>query len=658
MKNKNFSIKAKLLLAIIPITCAMIVALVIIAYNVSAMMIKQNATQLLETSVAKQGTSIENWMNENLSSFNAAKRAIEQAHPKDAELQKIVNGYYNFNANSPDGLYIADQNGTVIKATKSTKNTTNAVNSPWFKEGLSHVNMTFGDPYVAGGHKVISATGLIDDGSNNLQILGADFTLDRISTIVNSNISMEGAQAFLVNKDTMKVMADRNSTFVAQKVGSSDQPAIYKAVAKQIDRGNYNTQTLGADFTAFHTIAGTNWVLVSYIPTKVVLANLSKLRLIMIAISIVALIIMCIVVERVTNRTIKPVKKMTKVITAMADGDFTVDVDTKGNDEIAEMGKSVDKFIVYMRQMIKAISQISTSLQTQATGSEKVAHEMNDASETQSKSMDELNMTVDQLSISVNDIAKNASQLAEVVTDTKDNSDLVKVKMEDTVSVSEHSREDMKQVVVALDNIQNSVTNLQESINKVGTASGEIVNIVKIIGEIAHQTNLLSLNASIEAARAGEAGKGFAVVATEINNLAKSSANSVSQISDLIKEVNDLVGDTVKQAGDSVNDINSSAVLINTAVDSFDTIFQNIHETSNMISQVVERIDGIEEVATNAAAISEEQAASSDEILATSETTLAQAKNISGNSKVVAKEAQQLAQTAKDLANQVKHFKV
>jgi len=658
MKNKNFSIKAKLLLAIIPITCAMIVALVIIAYNVSAMMIKQNATQLLETSVAKQGTSIEDWMNDNLSSFNSAKRAIEKARPSDEELQKIVNGYYNFNSNSPDGIYIVNQNGAVIKATKSKKNIDNATTKPWYKEGLTHVNMSFGNPYNSNGRKVISATGLIDDGSNNIRILGADFTLDRISTIVNSNISMEGAQAFLVNKSTMKIMADRNSHFVAQKIGTNQQPAIYKAAAKEIEKGNYNTQTLGADFTAFHTISGTNWVLVSYIPTKVVLANLSKLRLIMIGISIIALIVMCVVVERVTNSTIKPVKKMTQVITAMADGDFTVEVDTKGNDEIAAMGKSVDKFIIYMRQMIKSISKISSSLQTQAASSEKVAHEMNDASETQSKSMDELNMTVDQLSISVNDIAKNASQLAEVVTDTKDNSDLVKVKMEDTVTVSEHSREDMKQVVVALDNIQNSVTNLQDSINKVGTASGEIVNIVKIIGEIAHQTNLLSLNASIEAARAGEAGKGFAVVATEINNLAKSSANSVSQISELIKEVNDLVGNTVKQAGDSVDDINSSAVLINTAVDSFDTIFQNIHETSSMISQVVERIDGIEEVATNAAAISEEQAASSDEILATSETTLAQAKNISGNSKVVAKEAQQLAQTATDLANQVKHFKV
>lgn len=135
MKNKNFSIKAKLLLAIIPITCAMIVALVIIAYNVSAMMIKQNATQLLETSVAKQGTSIENWMNENLSSFNAAKRAIEQARPKDAELQKIVNGYYNFNTNSPDGLYIADQNALLLRQLSQLKTPLTPLTVPGLRKG-------------------------------------------------------------------------------------------------------------------------------------------------------------------------------------------------------------------------------------------------------------------------------------------------------------------------------------------------------------------------------------------------------------------------------------------------------------------------------------------------------------------------------------------
>ena len=118
-RNTKFSIKAKLLTAIIPITSAMIIALVIIAYNVSASMIRQNAESLLETSVAKQTAGIEAWMTENLNSFGSAKKAIEEAHPDAKTLQKMVNGYYNFNTNSPDGLYIADQSGKVIKAGKS-----------------------------------------------------------------------------------------------------------------------------------------------------------------------------------------------------------------------------------------------------------------------------------------------------------------------------------------------------------------------------------------------------------------------------------------------------------------------------------------------------------------------------------------------------------
>lgn len=658
-RNTKFSIKAKLLTAIIPITSAMIIALVIIAYNVSASMIRQNAESLLETSVAKQTAGIEAWMTENLNSFGSAKKAIEEAHPDAKTLQKMVNGYYNFNTNSPDGLYIADQSGKVIKAGKSAKSISNPTKSTWYREGLTHVNMAFGSPYTNdNGEKVISATGMLDDDSGRIRVAGADFTLDRISTIVNSNISMDGAKAFLVNRNTMRVMADRNSEYVSEKLGASDQPEIYGLAAKKIRSNKLTTESLGEDFTAFEEISGTDWVLVSYIPSKVVFANLSKLRIIMIVVSIIALLIMCTVVERVTDRTIKPVKKMTNIITAMANGDFTVSVETKGNDEIAEMGRSVEKFIAYMRQMITSITSISHNLEEQALGSERVANDMSDASDTQSKSMNELNMTVDQLAVSVNDIAENASQLAEVVTGTKENSDHARNRMNDTVDVSNKGKEDMKQVVTALENIQTSVTTLQDSINDVGRASGEIVNIVQIIGQIAHQTNLLSLNASLEAARAGEAGKGFAVVATEINNLAKSSAESVSQISDLIDEVNGLVKNTVEQAESSVKDIGASSVLINTAVESFDTIYNNIKETSDVIAKVVEEIDSVDQVATNVAAISEEQAASSDEIHATSETTLTQAQNISENSTTLAEEAQHLAATSEELADQVKHFKI
>lgn len=79
----------------------------------------------------------------------------------------------------------------------------------------------------------------------------------------------------------------------------------------------------------------------------------------------------------------------------------------------------------------------------------------------------------------------------------------------------------MESVGNALHNIEISIHNLEEAVDKVGTASGEIVDIIKLIGDIAEETNLLSLNASIEAARAGEAGRGFAVVASQIGVLAK-----------------------------------------------------------------------------------------------------------------------------------------
>ena len=660
MKNKNFSLKAKLLLTTLPITLLMIIILVVISYFFSARIIRQESQSLLETSISKQQDGIENWIAQNLDIFGSAKKAIEATNPNDAQLQQLINGYYNFNSNSPNGIYVADSQGHYLQAAKSDqKIPQNPAKETWYKQALTHVNLKFGASYTNNsGKRVISATGIIANKGSNLQVIGADFNLDRVSTIVNSNISMEGAKAFLVNSKDYTVMADRNSNYVGQKLTAAKMPSVYRKVSKMIKRSDFATKTKGQNFIAITKISGTDWILVSYIPTSVILANLYKLRLIMIGVSIITLLVVALAIARITSRSLKPVTQMTQVITQMSNGDFTVDIHTKGSDEIAAMAQSVSQFIQNMRQMLLKITNISGSLEKQAVNSENVANKLHQASETQTTSMNELNTTVDQLSLSVTDIAENASQLAEVVTDTKDNSDQARAKMDETVDVTEQGRQDMQQVAVALNNIQTAVTTLQASINKVGQASGEIVNIVQIIGEIAHQTNLLSLNASLEAARAGDAGKGFAVVASEINNLAKSSAASVAQIDDLIKEVNTLVADTVNQADTSVKNITDSAGLINTAINSFNQIYTNIQETSSMISQVVAKIDGVDQVATNVAAISQEQAASSDEISATSETTLSQAASIAENSSQVATEAKHLADTSEDLAHEVNRFKI
>lgn len=658
-KQKTVSIKAKLLGVIIPVVIAIVVVLVVVAYQISAGIIKKYSQNLLQSSVENQASQIEAWLNENLASFQMAKTTIENLKPDDEELKTILDSYYGYNSNYPDGLYVADSTGQLITASESTKKESDVTNSTWYKEGLSRVNMAVGSAYQnADGVDVISASGILNDGSDKVRVISADMTLDRIAIIVNSFIEMNDAEAFLVDKTSGVILANRDSSLISQTLGAEGQSHFYQLTAEKAAEKDYNFATLDGNMTVFQEVEGTNWLLVSYIPTSIVLSDLTQLRNIMIVISVVCIALLCVLIERVTHVVIKPVKEMTRVITAMTSGDFTVSIKTKGNDEIAVMSQSVEKFIDSMKQMISEMGSVSGKLKNQADSSKGVSGEMSSAAGIQSQSMSELNATVDQLSVSVNEIAENATQLAGVAADTKSDSDMVESKMQETVAVSEKGRKDMERVGEALSDIEVSIHNLEEAVNKVGTASGEIVQIIKLIGDIADETNLLSLNASIEAARAGEAGRGFAVVATEIGTLAKNSADSVAHITELITEINNLVEDAVRQAGNSAQDISGSAELIHTAVDTFDTIFKNIQETSALIGNVVDKINQVDQVATNVAAISEEQAASSDEILATSESMLQQAKNISKNSDQVEQEADNLAVSADQLADQVKQFRI
>lgn len=660
MKKKgNISIKAKLLGIIIPVVIAIILILVFTAYHVSSGIIESYSKNLLESSVNSQASKIEAWLEENLASMQMAKTMIEKLHPDETQLQTILDASCGYSENYPDGLFLADANGSFLKGTDSKKQEPNPKESMWYQEGMTRVNMAVGSAHQnPDGTNVVSASGLLNDGLDTVRVIAADMTLDRISVIVNSFIEMHDAEAFLVDKDSSVILASRDSDLISKTLGADGQSAFYKDVEKKVSGKSYDFCTLDGNMTVFKEVNGTNWLLVSYVPMRVVLADLAGLRNLMIIFSIISILVLCVLIERVTHVVIRPVKEMTRVITSMASGDFTVSMKVKGNDEIAVMGRSVEHFIASMKEMIRQMGHVSDRLEKQAGSSKNVSGEMNSAANIQSQSMTELNATVDQLSVSVNEIAQNATQLAGVVADTKEDSDKVEDKMRTTVEVSEKGKADMESVGNALHNIEISIHNLEEAVNKVGTASGEIVDIIKLIGDIAEETNLLSLNASIEAARAGEAGRGFAVVASQIGVLAKNSADSVAHITSLINEINGLVDDAVKQVGNSASDIESSADLIHTAVDTFDQIFQNIQETSHLIEDVVEKINQVDQVATNVAAISEEQAASSDEILATSESMLQQAKSISKNSEQVEEEAGNLAESADQLADQVKQFQI
>lgn len=658
------SIKTKILAAVSALVLILVLILIIISYTISKNIITDQSMQLLELSTKNQASRIEAWMTEKLNVFSTFKQDIETLDYTDAQLQSLLDSYYGRSSDYPDGFYIADTSGKVMQASGVDYKKTADTSSAWYNEALTRVNMAFGDVHVnEAGTDVVSAGAILRDskkaGGNakakNTRLLVVDVPIAHIQVIVDSFISMDDAQAILVDKDNMSILSKSDDTLTGKL---SDGTGFLGTIGNRISQQNYTAMTLDGNIVDFREITGTNWVLVSYVPESAVFSELASLRTTMIVVAAVVLAVILVLMERMIHFMIKPIRSLTDSIVTMASGDFTVDIKTKGNDEITLMGHSMKEFTAAIRSMINDISNISETLKGQAESSTSVSGGLYEASLKQSKNIDELNGTVDQLSASVQEIAESATALAVVVSDTRDSSNNAEDKMNVTVEVAEAGKNDMQKVGEAMGLIEQSINGLQESIDKVGAASQEINKIVGMIGEIADETNLLALNASIEAARAGDAGKGFAVVATEIGSLATNSNQSVQKIQTLINEVTSLVGETVDKAKGSVDEINTSSRLVHQAVATFDTIYDNIVDANRVVNDMAANMLKVADVSTNVASITEEQAASAELISRNAGNIASESKNITDDSEKVAETARKLADTSEKLMTQINSFRV
>lgn len=654
-KKSITSIKTKILTAVSALVLILVLILILLSYMISKNIIEDKSKQVLELSVKNQASQMEAWMTESLNVFNTFKDNLETMDYTDEQIQTLLDSYLGKSSNYPDGFYIADSDGKVMQADGVEYKKSISDDPVWYTEGLTRVNMAFGDVFTnEAGEEVISASAILRD-SDKTRVIAIDVPIAHIQVIVNSFISMDDAQAVLIDRSTMNILSQSEDSLSGSL---SDESGFLGTIGNKIDEQDYDSISLDNNIVEFREISGTNWVLVSYVPEASIFAELVSLRTTMAIVAVVILIILLVLMERMVNYMIKPIKSLTDSIVMMASGDFTVDIKTKGNDEITVMGQSMKDFAASMRKMINDIVNASETLQGQAESSSTVSGGLYEASLTQSKTIDNLNETVDQLSASVQEIAENATSLAMVVSETKDSSMEAEQKMNETVTVAESGKSDMEKVGEAMNVIQSSINSLQESIDEVGTASSEINNIVSMIGEIADETNLLALNASIEAARAGDAGRGFAVVASEIGGLADDSNKSVQKIQGLIDQVTSLVAETVEKAKQSVDEISSSSELVNQAVNTFDTIYDNIINANQVVNNMASSMSQVESVATNVAAITEEQAASAEVISGNAGNIATESQNITNDSEKVADTAKELADTSESLMTQIKSFRV
>jgi methyl-accepting chemotaxis protein len=225
------------------------------------------------------------------------------------------------------------------------------------------------------------------------------------------------------------------------------------------------------------------------------------------------------------------------------------------------------------------------------------ASQISDASQNLAEGSTEQAATVQELSASISDVAEKTRLNAERANNAAKLSETIKAN-------AEKGSEQMSEMT--------------QAVSEINQASQDISKVIKVIDDIAFQTNILALNAAVEAARAGEAGKGFAVVADEVRNLASKSAAAAKETGTLIENSMNKaeLGSTI--AAETANSLSEIVDGINKSTDLISDIAKSSEEQNYAIIQINTGIGQDSEVVQKTSATAEESAASAEELNAQS----------------------------------------
>lgn len=275
-----------------------------------------------------------------------------------------------------------------------------------------------------------------------------------------------------------------------------------------------------------------------------------------------------------------------RVMSAMADGDFTVQPSVEYKGDFVGMKDSADSIC---RKLSDVIGALNTSASEVSAGSAQISDGsqlLAEGTTRQAAAIEELSATISEMADKINDNTLNAREADDCAAQSND-------------LITEQA-EEMEHMRLAMEDIKEK--------------SDQINNIIKTIEDIAFQTNILALNAAVEAARAGEAGKGFAVVADEVRNLATKSDEATKRTAAIISETMDSVA-----RGSAVVE-NTVALMgkVSEMSESSRRLVEKIHAASEdqamAVAQINSGIAQISEVVQQNSATAEESAASCEEL--------------------------------------------
>ncbi|SFD42446.1 methyl-accepting chemotaxis protein [Clostridium uliginosum] len=287
----------------------------------------------------------------------------------------------------------------------------------------------------------------------------------------------------------------------------------------------------------------------------------------------------------IINSIRRPLNILKEELDALSErgGDLTQEIKVNSKDEVADLAKSLNKFIQNLKDIIKTVNESSDNIETVVDNIKNNVTDLN-------KDVEQVSATTEELSASMQETAASAEEMLATSQEIeKAVHSIAQKSQEGAVEAGEINKraEDTKANVQASQKKTNEIfTNTKTDLKK-AIESSKVVEQINVLSEaimqITSQTNLLALNAAIEAARAGEAGKGFSVVAEEIRKLAEQSKDTVIEIQNITSKVTE----SVKNLSDSSNKL---LIFMSTEVDSDYKTMINVADKYSQDAQFVDNL--------------------------------------------------------------------
>jgi len=623
MKLKN--ITTRIMFTVLPVIVLATILLTSISYVTSSRIISAETTNKMMAVLDNELVNIQNELDKNAAVAQSLVSYAESAETADFMSGKYIKFMNKAIISNPNtigggiwyepykfkndlsyfGPYVYMENGSPVFTDIYSNADYDYPNTDWYINGKnSSGGIAWSDVYYDYVSDITMLTGTQPFYGANNQFSGtttADMNAVEIQRFVKDMKVGDTGRALLIGANGAYI-SYWDDTKTPNMLIYEDSDSNLAALGQMIKSNESGTALLvqnNVNYRVYYkAMPVTGWNLAIAIEEAELLADIRQMILIMIAVTLVTLAFMLLVIMALVKYLRSNINKINEFSRIVASGDFSGRLTIDSQDEFNSIAEQLNS-------MMDDMSRMSHESIDMLEKSDNLIQEI-------SKSADEVSgesrRIVEASALLAHDSTRQADSVSEL---TKEASDIMVVTNENASKA-----DDASALAVQIRDLaqkgQSQMEQMVGSVNGIAESSMNISRIIKVIDDIAFQTNILALNAAVEAARAGQHGKGFAVVADEVRNLASKSASAAKETASLIAESVEKANFGTQIADETSTSLNAIVSGINRSAEIIGSMSTANKNQAAAISNITNQIQLVSEIAHKNAQTAEDSSSSAE----------------------------------------------